>query len=513
MELTFIDSIKNGFGRLMEAVYPDLAQKFNFRILYEALFPFLALAAGIAALWLLTRPFSKFRRYFFVVGTVAVIIFLAVGVLAPEYMETADKWVEDQVTQLEGQLTGGAQGSAPQSGAEESLSSYGYVKSSTGERAILRSSATAKANNQLKTLEDYALALVKGSSANQEGTWYHINLAGTEGYIHSDSFHVLGLDELSAFLESEEYRKAANTASGPSTPDPIATSHAQVIVANPATSTPRASADAASLRGVNLLSGGLQERASSNGFLEYKVREVLSPYVGQTVTVSFDIMPDTDERIRVYPYQNSGVSIADTGWFDLKAGTYTRVSMTTTVKDHGQKTGYTTGGIGIYNDSRNSFTVRRMKIELGGQATAFSLAPQDPLRGRNLLPGYAEEHTTINGRLLVPVQSALESYVGLTVNVSFDLKCSDSREISASAYQNRGVSIGSDAESQAVFTTSPGQYVRFSFSTVVTEYNQGSGMLQLLDTSLIKKSFSIQRLKIELGEETTGWSPAPEDAG
>lgn len=403
MERTILDQIKDGLSRLMGALYPDLAEKFNYRIVWQSLFPFLALLAGILAVTLVMKLIPKLRRYAFVVGGLAVIGFLVLGAAGPSDMRRADEWVEGQIVRLTTRT-------------EE-----------TGDRG-----APAKATNPPSSLTD--------------------------------------LISSGALVEPTQ-----------------------------------------GMQGVNLLSGGLQERVASAGFLEIKVRDILAPYVGQTVTVSFEIKPDKDLSVLVYPYQDSGVSIAGQMRYSLKAGVYTPVTMTTTVRDFGQIENRTTGGVGIFNDGRNSFTVRRIKIELGDRATPFSLAPQDPLAGQNLLAGYGQERTTINGVLLVPVQEALAPYVGLTVNISFDIKCVDARNISLCAYRDQGISVAFDARhTQAV--PAKGTYTRFSYATTVKEYSSYSGgMLAFMDDAIVKKSFSIRHLKIELGEDTTGWSPAPGD--
>lgn len=95
----------------------------------------------------------------------------------------------------------------PEPVTESSLSSYGHVQSSSG-RVNLRSEPTTKADNAIRLLDNYAFALVLGSVTNDEGTWYHVSQAGTEGYIRSDYFHVLQLGELSQFLQSNEYLNA-----------------------------------------------------------------------------------------------------------------------------------------------------------------------------------------------------------------------------------------------------------------------------------------------------------------
>ncbi|MBQ9301135.1 MAG: MucBP domain-containing protein, partial [Clostridia bacterium] len=94
--------------------------------------------------------------------------------------------------------------------SQSSMSSYGYV---TTNNVRLRS-GPGTASTQIRMMGQYAFALVLGSEMVDNQLWYHINQAGTEGYVMSDYFKVLSLGELSEFLTSDEYRQsAANAAS------------------------------------------------------------------------------------------------------------------------------------------------------------------------------------------------------------------------------------------------------------------------------------------------------------
>ena len=123
----------------------------------------------------------------------------------------------DEVAAYEESLTGGTPTptAAPTPGPtpQNSLSSYGYVISSSG-RVNLRSGPSVQ-ENRLRLLDNYAFALVLGYEINDEGMWYHVSQAGTEGYILSDYFKVLYLNELSDFLASSDYINAnSNNATG-----------------------------------------------------------------------------------------------------------------------------------------------------------------------------------------------------------------------------------------------------------------------------------------------------------
>ena len=97
---------------------------------------------------------------------------------------------------------------------QNSLSSYGHVQSQSG-RVNLRS-APSKDSNRIRLLDNYAFALVMGTFEKDDGTWYHVSQAGTEGYISGEYFKVLTLGELSQFLQSQEYLNANQSSSSSS---------------------------------------------------------------------------------------------------------------------------------------------------------------------------------------------------------------------------------------------------------------------------------------------------------
>lgn len=118
---------------------------------------------------------------------------------------------------------------------------------------------------------------------------------------------------------------------------------------------------------------------SASQFLYYDVGEALAGHVGETITVSFDLMGTIAREIRVYPYQSIGVSIADTVRVTPSVGAFSRVSFTTTVADYGGS-GNHAGRIGLYDDAgAQTLTTRRFKIELGHVATPWAMSAQDAL--------------------------------------------------------------------------------------------------------------------------------------
>ena len=86
-----------------------------------------------------------------------------------------------------------------------SLSSYGYVNA---DKVRLRKDASLDSAH-IKMMDKNAFALVIGSKQASDGkTWYHINQAGTEGYVLGDYFNVLSMSELTRFLQSDAYINA-----------------------------------------------------------------------------------------------------------------------------------------------------------------------------------------------------------------------------------------------------------------------------------------------------------------
>ncbi len=94
---------------------------------------------------------------------------------------------------------------------QESLSSYGYV---TTNNVRLRDGAGTE-HGYIRMMNQYAFALVLGTEDVGGSIWYHINQAGTEGYVMGEYFKVLSMGELTEFLTSDEYLQSQeNTAGG-----------------------------------------------------------------------------------------------------------------------------------------------------------------------------------------------------------------------------------------------------------------------------------------------------------
>ncbi len=92
-----------------------------------------------------------------------------------------------------------------------SLSSYGYVNA---DKVRLRKEADAN-SAYIKMMDKNAFALVLGTLTGKDNkTWYHINHAGTDGYVMGSYFTILPMNQLAAFLRSPEYLNANTSGTG-----------------------------------------------------------------------------------------------------------------------------------------------------------------------------------------------------------------------------------------------------------------------------------------------------------
>lgn len=130
--------------------------------------------------------------------------------------------------------------------------------------------------------------------------------------------------------------------------------------------------------GVNLLRDSAKER-TGNRFLMIDIYQVLQGYVGQPLTISFDIKTSIARNISVYPYQGHGLSFKDNKYVIPRTDIYTRFSLTTTVYDWGIRGDqYTKGALAFYdNVGDNTITVKNIQLEIGTKPTPYDISPFD----------------------------------------------------------------------------------------------------------------------------------------
>jgi hypothetical protein len=206
-----------------------------------------------------------------------------------------------------------------------------------------------------------------------------------------------------------------------------------------ALSTLQQTADGLTLRLDNIQVGGENlldnsERALfTDRFLEIGTKDALQDYIGREIVVSFDMKlgeGGISRGIRVYPYQNNGVSIKDSATF-TPTTEWQRFVIKTTVKDWGiVDESYTPGGIAWYDHAgANSYAVRRVKIELGNMASDWCPSISDVANTGKTATNYLNfsssglvvgDHTadTLGKNVLIDSE-AVKVRTGTTVNAIF----------------------------------------------------------------------------------------------
>ena len=132
--------------------------------------------------------------------------------------------------------------------------------------------------------------------------------------------------------------------------------------------------------------------------------------------------------------------------------------------------------------------------------------------GRNLYLNSELEKSTTRFLSLV-TYDIFADYIGEEVTISFDaiiLEGGTSRELQMYGYQSNGISIGE------VFKFTPTtEWTRFAFTTPIKDWGiinetYTPGAIGFYDWAG-DNSFALRRIKMELGNRATDWTPAPED--
>lgn len=181
------------------------------------------------------------------------------------------------------------------------------------------------------------------------------------------------------------------------------------------------------------------------------------------------------------------------------------------------KSRVTTAETSIKQNSEQ-IALRATKTEVTSAVDSISIG------GRNLAPNTEPIHKIVRGDTVVYTADILEPYVGKEIDsdgeeivLSFDYKLDEggiSRSIKVYPYHDSGVSI----KNSTAFTPTD-EWQRIEFKTRVHRYHQGHypngapytrGEVFCYDFSGNNK-YMIRRIKLELGNKPTDWSPAPED--
>lgn len=132
--------------------------------------------------------------------------------------------------------------------------------------------------------------------------------------------------------------------------------------------------------------------------------------------------------------------------------------------------------------------------------------------GRNLLPNSEIERAT-NRYLSIETYDIFADYIGEEVAISFDAMIQEngtSRQIQLYPYQSNGISIA------GTFTFTPTtKWQRFEFTTTIKDWSiqdasYTKGAIAFYDWTG-ENNYAIRRIKLELGNKATDWTPALED--
>ncbi|MBQ8615388.1 MAG: InlB B-repeat-containing protein, partial [Clostridia bacterium] len=106
----------------------------------------------------------------------------------------------------------------------------------------------------------------------------------------------------------------------------------------------------------------------------FNTYHVLQNYLGETVTISFDLVSSETKTFLVYQYQNNGIGISfPTVTVNATANVATRVVCTGVVKVLGTNSSYSKGQIIVYNSSATAqIYMKNIQFELGDVATSYA---------------------------------------------------------------------------------------------------------------------------------------------
>ncbi len=127
----------------------------------------------------------------------------------------------------------------------------------------------------------------------------------------------------------------------------------------------------------NLLPGGGPERTAPR-LLTVPVRDALSPYVGQSLCVSFEAKGTVARDVNVFAYESAGISIGSGFAFEMPTDDFHRFSFVTSVRNYGEREGLTSGAIAFCDfTGEQNMIIRKIKLELGNLPTDWTPAPED----------------------------------------------------------------------------------------------------------------------------------------
>ena len=114
---------------------------------------------------------------------------------------------------------------------------------------------------------------------------------------------------------------------------------------------------------------------SSSSNIRFYTYQTLKNYIGQTVTISFDLTTSENGSFLIYQYQSNGIGIEMQPTernVSMQANTKKRISLTGVVKELGTTESYSKGEIIVYKKGyTGSYLVNNIQFELGSTATEY----------------------------------------------------------------------------------------------------------------------------------------------
>ena len=111
----------------------------------------------------------------------------------------------------------------------------------------------------------------------------------------------------------------------------------------------------------------------SYGFIRFYTYQALTNYIGETVTISFDLTTSEDGDFQIYQYQSNGIGIRFTSVTEkMSANTATKITLTGKVEELGTNKDYSKGEIIVYKkDYTGDYFVNNIQFEKGSTATSY----------------------------------------------------------------------------------------------------------------------------------------------
>jgi prepilin-type N-terminal cleavage/methylation domain-containing protein len=112
---------------------------------------------------------------------------------------------------------------------------------------------------------------------------------------------------------------------------------------------------------------------SGNSNIRFYTYQTLENYIGQIVTISFDLTTSENGNFSIYQYQGNGIGIDFKSISkQMKANVKQRISVTGVVKELGTTENYSKGEIIVHKEGyTGSYLVNNIQFELGSTATEY----------------------------------------------------------------------------------------------------------------------------------------------